>query len=273
MKKTIFITGASSGIGKATAQLFHSKGWNVVATMRKPDQETELKTDSRLLIIELDVQDKMSIENAVKITLNSFGKIDVLLNNAGYGAFGPLEAGSNEQIRRQYDVNFFGVIDCIKAILPHFKKNNLGTIINITSIGGLLTIPLFGVYNSSKFALEGLSEGLWYDLKPFGIKVKVIEPGGIKTDFAGRSLDSFDIENFIEYHHYSENVIKKFTDPKYSANFSSPELVAKVIYKAATDGKSTLRYLAGNDAKLFWFIRRWFGYKIQMKLVKKYFGI
>ncbi len=272
MSNTILITGTSSGIGKATAQYFHQKGWNVVATMRKPENEKDLKEDARMKIIVLDVENKTSIETAITQAIKHFGKIDVLVNNAGYGAYGPLEAGSDAELRRQYDVNFFGVIDCIKAILPHFKQNKNGAIINITSIGGLMTLPLFGVYNSSKFALEGLSEGLWYDLQPFGIKVKVVEPGGIKTDFAGRSMNMFDLSKFPEYNEYSKKIVEKFTDPKYSEKFGTPEMVAGVIYEAATDGKDTLRYLAGKDAKQFWFARRWFGYKFQMAQVKKYFG-
>lgn len=273
VNQTILITGASSGIGKATAIYFHQKGWNVVATMRKPENEKELKEDARMKILALDVENKQSINLAVQQAIQQYKKIDVLLNNAGYGAYGPLEAGTDEEIRRQYDVNFFGVIDCIKAILPHFKQNKNGTIINVTSIGGLMTLPMFGVYNSSKFALEGLSEGLWYDLQPFGIKVKVVEPGGIKTDFAGRSLNMFDLSNFPEYEQYSQRIVERFTDAKYAKNFGSPEMVANVIYEAATDHKDTLRYLAGKDAKQFWFARRWFGYSFQMNQVKKYFGI
>lgn len=273
MAQTIFITGASSGIGKSTARYFHSKGWNVIASMRNPAAETDLKPDDRLVITRLDVEDTPSINAAVEFAISKFNSIDVFLNNAGYGAYGPVEAGTDKEIRRQYDVNFFGVIDCIRAILPHFKQRRAGVILNITSIGGLMTLPLFGVYNSSKFALEGLSEGLWYDLQPFGIKVKVIEPGGIKTDFAGRSLNSFDISKFPEYHSYSKTIVEKFQNPEYSKNFGTPEMVAEVIYTAATDPSDTLRYLAGKDAKQFWFARRWFGYKFQMAQVKKYFGL
>jgi len=273
MSKTILVTGSSSGIGKATVKYFHKEGWNVIATMRNPKDEKDLKEDARLKILALDVENKESIDTAIEQGIDHFKKIDVILNNAGYGAYGPLEAGADKEIRRQYDVNFFGVIDCIKAILPHFKQNKSGIIINITSIGGLMTLPLFGVYNSSKFALEGLSEGLWYDLAQFGILVKVVEPGGIKTDFAGRSLNMFDLGNFPEYQEYSKSIVEKFADPKYTEKFGTPEMVAEVIFKAATDGKNTLRYLAGKDAKQFWFARRWFGYKFQMAQVKKYFGM
>ena len=273
MKKTIFITGASTGIGKATAKHFHEKGWNVIATMRKPEDEKELTENENLKIMALDVENKENIKSAIQSGIAHFGKIDVLLNNAGYGAYGPVEAGTDEEIRRQYNVNFFGVIDCIKEMLPHFKEKKEGTIINITSVGGLMTLPLFGIYNSSKFALEGLSEGLWYDLRPFGINVKVVEPGGIKTDFSGRSLNMFDISQFPECEEYSKSIRARFTNPEHRKNYGTPEMVAEVIYNAATDGTDRLRYLAGKDAKQFWFIRRWFGYKFQMKQVKKYFGI
>jgi NAD(P)-dependent dehydrogenase (short-subunit alcohol dehydrogenase family) len=272
MSQTILITGASAGIGKATVRKFHSMGWNVVATMRRPEAEKDLVPDGRLALLRLDVEDKASIDAAVAEGIARFGGIDVLLNNAGYGAFGPLEAGTDEQIRRQYDVNFFGLIDCIKAILPHFKERKAGVILNVSSVGGLMTLPLFGVYNSSKFAVEGLSEGLWFDLAPFGIKVKLIEPGGIQTDFAGRSMEQFDIKPFPEYAEYHKTIMAKFTGPS-PVKFGTPEMVADVIYGAATDGTDTLRYLAGSDAKQFWFARRWFGYKFQMAQVKKYFGL
>ena len=273
MNKTIVITGASSGIGKASAQLFHRKGWNVAATMRNPQAEQALKPDDRLLLVRLDVQDQPSIAQAVSTILARFPRIDVWLNNAGYGAFGPLEAGSDQEIRRQYDVNFFGVIDCIKAILPHFKASKSGLIVNISSIGGLLTLPLFGLYNSSKWAIEGLSEGLWYDLQPLGIGVKVVEPGAIKTDFTGRSLDAFDLSNFPEYKAYHTTISNRITNPKMVQNFSSPEMVAQVIYGACTDGSKRLRYLAGSDAKQFWTLRRWLGAPIQMSMVKRYFKL
>jgi NAD(P)-dependent dehydrogenase (short-subunit alcohol dehydrogenase family) len=273
MASTIVVTGASSGIGKATAQYFHQKGWNVLATMRKPEAEQELKEDARLKLSRLDVVDIPSIQSSIDFAISTFGGIDVWLNNAGYGAFGPMEAGTDEQIRRQYDVNFFGVIDCMKAVLPHFKARKSGVIVNVTSIGGLLTLPLFGMYNSSKFALEGLTEGLWFDLAPFGIRVKLIEPGGIKTDFAGRSMDAWDITNFPEYKDYMAKMTARFTDPANTKNFGTPEMVAETIYNASTDGTDRLRYLVGKDAKLFAALRGWLGYRTQMKQVKKYFGL
>ncbi len=241
--------------------------------MRNPSKESELKEDSRLKLLSLDVEDKSSIENAIQESIKLFAKIDVLVNNAGYGTFGPLEAGTEQEIRRQYNVNFFGLIDCIKAILPHFKEQKSGHIVNISSIGGLMTLPLFGVYNSSKFAVEGLSEGLWYDLQTFGIKVKIVEPGGIKTDFSGRSLNSFDLNNFPEYQEYYNRVIEKMTDPNITKNFGTAEMVAAIIFRASTDKSNRLRYLAGKDAQRFWFARRWLGHKFQMAQVKKFVGL
>jgi len=273
MKPVLFITGASSGIGKATALYFHQQGWRVVASMRNPQNEKDLKQDDRLILVKLDVEQKETIAPAIQKALETFGQIDVWLNNAGYGAYGPMEAGTDEEIRRQYEVNFFGLISCMREILPHFKSRKTGTIINISSIGGLMTLPMFGVYNSSKFALEGLTEGLWYDLQPLGIKVKLVEPGGIKTDFAGRSMNEFDQSKFPEYKAYNDKILARFKDPKYTQNFGTPEMVAEVIWQAATDGTNTLRYLAGKDAKQFWGLRRWMGYKFQMEQVKKYFGI
>mgnify|MGYP001171534671 FL=1 len=142
MPKTILITGSSSGIGKVTAKLFHEKGWNVIATMRTPEKERELTALENVLVARLDVQDHTSIHDAVQLGIKRFGKIDVLLNNAGYGAYGPLEATSIEKIRRQFDVNVIGLLDVTKAILPHFRQNKDGMVINVSSIAGKMAFPL-----------------------------------------------------------------------------------------------------------------------------------
>ena len=269
--KTIVITGASSGIGKATARLFADKGWNVVATMRNPAAEQDLRETAQLKRVALDVQDPDSPRAAVAAAIEAFGRIDVWLNNAGYGAFGPVEAGTRAQIQRQFDVNVFGVIACVQAIAPHFRANKAGVLINVSSIGGLMTAPSYSVYNASKFAVEGLSEGLWYELGVFGIKVKLVEPGAIKTDFGGRSLDAWDLSNLPDYAGFMAKV--RAARANFVKNSSTPELVAGVIYEAATDPGDTLRYLAGPDAKRFWPVRRWLGYKMQMKLVKRAFKL
>ncbi|MEQ9501080.1 MAG: SDR family oxidoreductase [Deltaproteobacteria bacterium] len=246
MTKTILITGTSSGIGKATAKHFQGKGWNVVATMRKPDVENELTKLDNVLVTRLDVQDEASIESAVAEGIAKFGKIDVLLNNAGYGAYGVLEATPIEKIRRQFDVNVIGLLATTKAVLPHFRETKSGVVVNISSIGGKMTFPFGTLYHGSKFAVEGLSEALHYELAAIGAKMKIVEPGMIKTDFGGRSLDVTNDDNLAEY---QEMVGKVFAamGPMGEAG-SEPEVVAEVIYEAATDGTDKLRYTAGPDA-------------------------
>ena len=247
MKKTILITGASTGIGKETAKLFQSNGWNVIATMRTPEKETELSKLDNVLVTRLDVLDLDSVEKAVKAGIGRFGKIDVLLNNAGYGAFGPLEASPREKIIRQFDTNVIGLLDVTKALLPHFRQNKNGIIINISSVGGKMTFPLGVLYHGTKFAVEGISESLSYEVGEFGGKVKIVEPGAIATDFAGRSLDVNNDETFTEY----QPLIAKFlaATQVMFANASAAKVVAGVIYEAATDGTDQLRYTAGEDAK------------------------
>lgn len=247
MNKTILITGASTGIGRATAILFQQKGWNVVATMRTPENETELNTLENVLVTKLDVLDLGSIENAVNATISKFGKIDVLLNNAGYGAYGPLEGFPREKIIRQFNTNVIGLLDVTKAVLPHFRQNKDGIIINISSIGGKMTFPFGSLYHGTKFAVEGISESLNYELGQFGVKVKIVEPGAIATDFAGRSFDMHNDESLTEYQPLVNRVMA-IIEPMFAA--ASPASVAAgVIYEAATDGTDQIRYTAGEDAK------------------------
>lgn len=248
MNKTILITGASSGIGKETAKLFHAKGWNVIATMRNPENETELTQLQNVLVSRLDVLDLQSIESTVAEGEQKFGKIDVLLNNAGYGAYGPLESFPREKIVRQFNTNVIGLLDVTKAVLPHFRQNKSGIIINVSSIGGKMTFPLGALYHGTKFAVEGISEALNYEVEQFGGKVKIVEPGMIATDFGGRSFDFSNDETLLEYQPLVESLMSAL--PVMSANASPAALVADVIYEAATDGKNQIRYTAGEDARM-----------------------
>lgn len=247
MRKTILITGASSGLGKETAKLFQKKGWNIIATMRKPENETELNLLENVLVTRLDVLNVDSIEHAVNKGIEAFGRIDVLLNNAGYGAYGTLESFSREKIIRQFNTNVIGLLDVTKALLPHFRKNSSGTIINISSIGGKMAFPLGALYHGTKFAVEGISESLKYEVAEFGGKVKLIEPGAITTDFTGRSLDFCNDETYTEY----QPLIGKVMSAMQSLfqNASAASVIANVIYQAATDDTSQLRYIAGEDAE------------------------
>lgn len=254
MANTVLITGASSGIGKAAARRFHAAGWNVVATMRSPERDEELKALDRVLVTRLDVLDVASIEQAVAEGIARFGRIDVLLNNAGYGAYGPLEATPLEKMRRQFDVNVIGVLATTQALLPHLRAQRSGTIINISSIGGRMTFPLGSLYHGSKFAVEGLSESLHFELLPIGVRVKIVEPGMVKTDFAGRSFDFNNDPALTDYQPLVQALLGALGPM--AENASPPELIAETIYTAATDGEDRLRYEAGADAQSLLAARR-----------------
>jgi NAD(P)-dependent dehydrogenase (short-subunit alcohol dehydrogenase family) len=271
MNKTIFITGASSGLGKETAKLFQAKGWNVIATMRTPENETELIALDNVLVTKLDVLDVDAIENAVKEGINKFGKIDVLVNNAGYGAYGPLESFPREKIIRQFNTNVIGLLDVTKALLPHFRQNKDGIIINVSSVGGRITMPLGALYHGTKFAVEGISESLSYEVEQFGGKVKIIEPGSIATDFVSRSLDYSNDESLTEYQPMVGTVMGAI--PGFYQNASSAAAIADVIYGAATDGSNQLRYTAGEDAKVFIANRRQLEDDVFMSGMKTQFGL
>ena len=245
MKKTILITGASSGIGKATAIHFQQKGWNVIATMRSPEKDTELKELENVLLEKLDVLDLESINQAIQNGIEKFGKIDALVNNAGYGAYGPLESFPRENIIKQFNTNVIGLMDVTKAIIPHFRANKDGVIVNISSIGGQMTFALGSLYHGTKFAVEGISESLHYEMKEIGVKVKIVEPGMIATDFGGRSFD-FQAGEIADYQPIIGALMKQWQNPDNSSSAAS--LVADVIYTAVSDDSEQLRYRAGDDA-------------------------
>ena len=241
--KTIFITGASSGLGKAAAKLFQKNGWKVIATMRQPAKEQELHKLPNVTVIKLDVNNLKNIKESISELLKS-DAIDVVLNNAGYGLIGPLESFSDEQIQDQIQTNIFGVINVTKAFIPHFRENKSGIFINITSTFGLMGYPTCSIYNATKFAIDGFSEGLALELAQFGVKVKVVAPGGMQTDFAGRSMQG-------GMHEAYEQLVTKVSEgysQEQIANYTKAEDVAQIIFSAATDNSHQLRYIAGNDA-------------------------
>jgi NAD(P)-dependent dehydrogenase (short-subunit alcohol dehydrogenase family) len=245
MKKTVLITGASSGFGKAAAKLFDANNWNVIATMRSPEKETELAALSNVFISKLDVTDKLSIQNAVAAGIEKFGKIDVLVNNAGYGALGAFEAATEEQVKQQFHVNLFGLIAVTKAVLPGMRQQKSGVIINISSVGGKVTFPFSSLYHATKFAVEGLTESMQYELNPFGIRLKIVEPGGYKTEFSGRSMTLFSTDGLDDYQSAFNKFMGMIEHWPMSENLSE---VAGAIYEAATDGTEKLRYPVGHDA-------------------------
>ncbi|CAO3431535.1 SDR family oxidoreductase [Azospirillum doebereinerae] len=261
--KTILITGCSSGIGKAAARLFAERGWNVVATMRDPADGAELTALDNVLVTRLDVQDQDSIGRAIQAGITRFGRIDALVNNAGYGQYGLFEALSRESIQRQFDVNVFGVMDVTRAILPHFRTNKAGVILNVGSGAGLFTLPMISLYCASKFALEGFSEALAYELASQNITVKLIEPhGGVTaTRFSERAAgdqaqeDQAQDAGLADYDAFSRNTSAAFARMT-AARAMSAQDVAEAILAAATDGTDRLRYPVGDDSRGFLKARR-----------------
>ena len=252
MKKTVLITGSSTGIGRAAAVYFQQQGWNVVATMRTPKKETELDKLDNVLVERLDVTDTESINSAVAAGISRFGGIDVLVNNAGYGAYGPLEAFPRENIVRQFNTNVIGLLDVTRAVLSHFRSRKDGVVINISSVGGKATFPFGALYHGTKFAVEGITEALAFELEEIGVRAKIIEPGSIATDFGGRSFDFQNDESLPEYQPMVKAMMGTLQEILQDQSRVAPASVcAEVIFQAATDGTKTLRYTAGYDAEIF----------------------
>lgn len=243
--KTVFITGASSGIGKSTARLFAQRGWQVAATMRQPEQETQLGTLPNVRLFACDVTNSESIAAAVSGAVAAFGGIDALINNAGYDAVGPLEGASDEQIRRQIDTNLTGTILVTRAVLPHLRESK-GALINLSSVAGRLTMPLQSLYHATKWGVEGFSESLQYELTSFGVRVRIIEPGLIKTDFYERSITRM-VETAPEvYRAHAGRLVKSLVlAGQYG---SDAAIVAETIYRAAEDKGKRLRYRVGKGS-------------------------
>lgn len=242
MKKTIFITGASTGLGRATALLFQANGWNVIATMRNPEKDTALAHLENVTLLPLDVTNPAQIRTTVAKAI-SLHPVDVVFNNAGYGLMGPLESISEDQIAQQINTNILGVMRVTQAFIPGFREKKSGLFINTTSMGGFLTFPLGSVYHATKFAIEGWSESMSFELGIHNIGIKTVAPGGIVTDFLGRSLDNNSHPAYQELEHKIFSNIGAMME-----SASTPQQIAQVVYEAATDGKDQVRYMAGADA-------------------------
>jgi NAD(P)-dependent dehydrogenase (short-subunit alcohol dehydrogenase family) len=252
------VTGSSSGIGFETALLLARSGFHIYATMRNLEKSkniTEIANTEKLplQVVQLDVDDDRSVKNAInKIVAAAENKrIDVLVNNAGYGLFGSLEDTLIEEIKAQFETNFFGVIRVTQQVLPVMRKQNSGgTIVNVSSVGGRIGVPVLSAYQSTKFALEGLSESLSYELEAFGISVVIIEPGFIRTNIINSSTSAEKaLDPKSPYFPLMQKVKNHFKSMMENASSSSPpEEVAKVILQAITSENPQLRYTVGNDA-------------------------
>jgi NAD(P)-dependent dehydrogenase (short-subunit alcohol dehydrogenase family) len=252
MAKTILITGATSGFGHLTASLFQSKGWNVVATMRSPENETELNQLDNVLVTKLDVTDPASIEAAVKETLERFGTIDVLVNNAGYGGHTLFEQATDDAIRAMYETNVFGVMNVNRAVLPLMRKHGGGHVINVTSMAGLMGAPLISIYASSKHAVQGLTEAMSFECKPLGIFIKSVLPGAYPTTrFNANTVDAVDVGGEERSGHTKKLFAHLQSVAENMANqggaVADPQEVADKIYECATSD-TPVHNPVGSDA-------------------------
>jgi len=249
-KKVALVTGSSSGIGYETALMLARNGFDTYATMRNTNKSNEIteiakKENLPLRVLKLDVTDDGSVDDAINNILNEKKSIEVVVNNAGYGLMGSIEDSSLDEIKAQFETNFFGAIRVMQKVLPIMRQQKAGTIVNVSSIAGRIGFPMGSSYVSSKFALEGLSESMSYELEQFGIRILLIEPGVINTNFAfvtpKKALDTNSPYSPI-MNKMQENLVSTI------ANGTSPKEVANVILRAITEDSPERRYLVGNDA-------------------------
>ena len=252
MNNCVLITGCSSGIGRATAFYFQSQGWRVVATMRSPEKETELLKLKDTIVEQLDVTSTVSIENAVAKALSIFDRIDVLVNNAGVGAysvFEEVEEVDEAVIRETFETNVFGTMWVTRALLPHFRKNKRGTIINVISTIPQIGAPLTTLYCATKKAIEGFSSALYYELLPLGIRVKLVQPGTTSTSISMQK--DFPCQARIEeYSAISKAAVDNFRHRFETEHMAPPTGPAKVIFEAAISDSGRFRYVSGRDANM-----------------------
>lgn len=264
---TVVITGASRGLGLGIARYFAARGWQVAATMRNPADASELADLPNVRRYRLDVVDERSIAQARDAIMQDFGRVDVLINNAGYGLFSLTETVPTSAVRGQLEVNFMGTVAVTQAFLPILRKQGHGTLVSITSILGHVTVPLSTYYSASKFALEGYAEALAFELAPVGIRVRTVAPGAFQTDFAGNRDQRKDFPD-ARYADLAAKATQAFDDPKY---FGDPAKVPPVVYRAATHPSPYFkRFFVGLDAKGFAWVRRWLGGAAARWVVRKY---
>ena len=272
MKKVVIITGASRGFGELIAKKFQKEKFQVIATMRNVDSSPNLMKLDNVDIKKLDVTNKSDIKNVVDFTIKKYSRIDILINNAGYGAFGLLEEASEQEIRNQFDVNYFGLIDCIRGVLPQMRKQKDGVIINISSIAGRFGLPFTSLYNSSKFAVEGLTECLHYELSLFGIDIKTVAPGSFRTGFHD-SVNFTENEKKEELDDIRENLKKALeegirNEPPFPFGFGNSDDVANFVFKQSIT-KSKVSNFIGRDTKIINFFIKIFGRELLFKIIKK----
>ena len=250
--KTVFITGAASGFGHATAEFFASKGWNVAATVRREGQLELFNHLPNVRTYLLEVTDFAQVNTVAEQVIRDCGKVDVIVNNAGFAQYGPLETSSMEQIKAQFETNYFGVVAVCKAFIPHLREQRSGAIVNVASLSAKMGFPIFGVYSSSKAAIATLSEALAIELAPFQIRVKAVFPGTHATQIFNK-LDAGLAGDYAAYLPY----IKNFLDAQQGVTkVSAPSDIAALIWHAATDQRERYEYVGGHDARFLIGLKR-----------------
>ncbi|MFG1820282.1 oxidoreductase [Kribbella sp. NPDC049174] len=254
--KIALVTGASSGIGEATARKLHGLGFTVYGAARRVDRMEKLAADG-IRPLAMDVTDEDSMQSGIERILAESGRIDVLVNNAGYGSYGALEEVPLSEARYQFEVNVFGAARLIQLVLPGMRAQRSGRIVNISSMGGKIYTPLGGWYHGTKFALEALSDCLRLEVKPFGIDVVVIEPGGIRTEWGGIAADNLrKVSAAGPYANQAEAMAKSMDSEMADRRSSPPTVIADAIAKAVTARRPRTRYLVGFAAKPLVTLRR-----------------
>ncbi|MDD5273770.1 MAG: oxidoreductase [Methylovulum sp.] len=241
-----FITGCSTGFGRELASHVLGLGYRTVVTARDPDTVKDLAEKGEALVLKLDVTDHLQAEAAIEATEASFGHIDVLVNNAGIGYFAAVEESEESEVRKMFDVNFFGLARMIHVALPNMRKRRKGFIVNISSIAGLTGLPSLGYYNATKFAVEGLSDALWQEVEPLGIKVMVVEPSGFRTDWAGRSAN--ESKNLIDDYAKTAGKWRKNIRAISGKQSGDPVRAVNAIVQAIESDNPPHHLLLGNDA-------------------------
>lgn len=264
---SILITGVSSGIGGACAKRFDSAGWSVTGTVRDTGKTYDSLPGS-VVLEQLDLAEPDSASQLAERVLSSSGCPDVLINNAGSLHFGPLETIPTEELVRLYQINVFGQLELARALIPAMRERGSGMIVNVTSLGGRMTFPFFGAYNSTKWALEGISEGLWHELRPFGIRVKAVEPGFVETSIWGKALPGPDepIEGPEPYVPYLE-AMREFEGS--ITNRSTSEQAADEIWRVVNDPSNRLRYPVAAYARPMIAARRLLGDRLTMRFFNR----
>ena len=245
-KPVWFITGCSTGFGRELATQVLKLGYNAVVTARNPGDLKDLADLGEAMVLRLDVTDQAQVNTAIQSAETRFGRIDVLVNNAGIGYFAAVEESDEQQIRHMFEINVFGVSRMIHAVLPGMRRHHKGFIVNFSSIGGLRAFPALGYYNASKFAVEGLSEALWQEVEPLGIKVMLVEPSGFRTDWAGRSANESDTH--IEDYRATAGVVREQLRASSGMQPGDPVRAARAIIEAVERPDPPHHLLLGNDA-------------------------